>query len=76
MTKLPTNILLAVKRIADKNGVSADEVVRKFMSGTRKSAVSRSDFFWGHSDISLSRKNSFWRPSGSVRSTRNSLERR
>lgn len=49
------------KRIADKNGVSVSDVLDKFSRGVKKNAHTRSDFFWGDSDISLGGKKNFQR---------------
>ena len=39
------------KRIAEKNGVSVSDVLDKFSQSVKKTAHTRSDFFWGDSDI-------------------------
>lgn len=46
------------KRIAVKNGVSVSEVLTRFSQSVKKSAHTRSDFFWGDSDITV-RKEKF-----------------
>jgi len=70
MRKYPLDIIIVAKRIAASNGVSVDEVFKKFETGSRKSAYSRSDFFWGHSDISLGSEKVSRRISSGRRSTR------
>lgn len=47
------------KRIAAQNGVSVGEVLAKFERGVKKATLTRADFFWGCSDISLGRGKSF-----------------
>ena len=37
------------KRIAEKNGVSVSDVLDKFSQSVKKTAHTRSDFFWGDS---------------------------
>lgn len=49
------------KRIAEKNGVSVSDVLDKFSQSVKKTAHTRSDFFWGDSDISLVGKKNFRR---------------
>ena len=40
-------------RMAASFGVSIDEILKGYDRGVRKNAHTRSDFFWGNSDISL-----------------------
>ena len=54
------------KRIAEKNGVSVSDVLDKFSQSVKKTAHTRSDFFWGDSDISLGGKKNFRRVRSSV----------
>ena len=54
------------KRIAEKNGVSVSDVLDKFSKSVKKTAHTRSDFFWGDSDISLCGKKNFRRVRSSV----------
>lgn len=54
------------KRIAEKNGVSVSDVLDKFSQSVKKKAHTRSDFFWGDSDISLGGKKNFRRVRSSV----------
>ena len=56
MRKLPKHVEESAQRIADSTGVSVAEVVRRFSVAVKKSAFTRSDFFWGDSDISLQMK--------------------
>ena len=58
------------KRIAVKNGVSVSEVLTRFSQSVKKSAHTRSDFFWDDSDISLCGKKNFRRVRSAVASVR------
>ena len=51
MLKLPKHVQESAQRIADNTGVSVAEVVRRFSVAVKKSSFTRSDFFWGNSDI-------------------------
>ena len=53
MYKLPKHVEESAQRIAASTGVSVAEVVRRFSVAVKKSSFTRSDFFWGDSDISL-----------------------
>ena len=56
MLKLPKHVQESAQRIADSTGVSVAEVLRRFSVAVKKSSFTRSDFFWGNSDISLCAK--------------------
>ena len=55
MLKLPKAVFESAQRIAVNNGVSVEEVVKKYRAATKKRAFFSTDFFWNHSDISLPR---------------------
>lgn len=70
MRNLPKPILECAQRIAVKNGVSVEAVIKKYQNAVKKKSFSGTDFFWPHSDISLRKARSVPSRIERVRGTR------